>query len=58
MQIQVNTDKNIVGHEALVAQVKATVADALSHVSAHITRVEVHLSDENGEKMAIKTSVA
>ncbi|CAN5810812.1 hypothetical protein BH09MYX1_BH09MYX1_06820 [soil metagenome] len=50
MQVQVNTDKNIVGREALAAQVEATVADALRHVSAHITRVEVHLSDENGEK--------
>lgn len=47
MKIQVNTDKNI-GHEALAAQVEATVARSLSHVSAHITRVEVRLSDENG----------
>jgi ribosome-associated translation inhibitor RaiA len=48
MQIQVNTDKNIEGHERLVAHVKATVAKTLSHVSEHVTRVEVHLSDENG----------
>jgi len=50
MQIQVNTDKNIDGHEALVAQVEATVTQSLSHFSGHITRVEVHLSDENGDK--------
>ncbi len=50
MQIQVNTDKNIEGVEALVAQVQATVTQSLSHFSAHITRVEVHLSDENGDK--------
>lgn len=50
MKIQVNTDKNIEGHEKLVAQVEATVAKSLSHVSAHVTRVEVHLSDENGDK--------
>ena len=50
MQIQVNTDHNIEGHEKLVAQVEATVIDSLSHFSAHITRVEVHLSDENGGK--------
>jgi len=50
MQIQVNTDKNIEGLEELAAQVRATVAQSLSHFSAHITRVEVHLSDENGDK--------
>lgn len=50
MQIQVNTDNNIEGHEQLVAQVEATVTKSLSHFSAHITRVEVHLSDENGDK--------
>ncbi len=50
MQIQVNTDKNIEGHEALVGQVEAMVAKSLSHFRAHITRVEVHLSDENGDK--------
>ena len=50
MKIQVNTDKNIEGNEELVAEVEATVADSLSHFSAHITRVEVHLSDESGDK--------
>jgi len=50
MHIQVNTDKNIEGHEGLVAQVEATVTNALSHFSADITRVEVHLSDEDGGK--------
>jgi len=50
MQIQVNTDKNIEGHEELAAQVEATVTRSLSRFSAHITRVEVHLSDENGDK--------
>jgi len=50
MQIQVNTDKNIEGSEAFSDYVKATVAKALSHVSAHVTRVEVHLNDENGAK--------
>jgi len=50
MQIQVNTDRNIEGHEKLVAHVEATVTKSLSHFSQHITRVEVHLSDENGDK--------
>lgn len=50
MQIQVNTDHNIEGREALAAYVSNVVESALSHVSDHITRVEVHLSDENGDK--------
>ena len=54
MQIQVNTDKNIEGNEELVAQVEATVSKSLSHLSAHITRVEVHLSDENADKSGQK----
>ncbi len=50
VKIHVNTDKNIEGRESLVAQVEATVASSLSRFSAHITRVEIHLSDENGDK--------
>jgi ribosome-associated translation inhibitor RaiA len=50
MDIQINTDHNIEGHEALAAQVSEVVESALSLVSDHITRVEVHLSDENGDK--------
>lgn len=50
MQVQVNTDKNIDGHAALATHVSAVVNSTLSHVSEHVTRVEVHLSDENGHK--------
>ncbi len=50
MQIQINTDHNIAGHAALVSHVSGLVENALNHVSDHITRVEVHLSDENSNK--------
>ncbi|OAI15592.1 ribosomal subunit interface protein [Methylomonas lenta] len=50
MQIQINTDHNIEGHEAMAAHVSSIVESALSQVSDHITRVEVHLSDENSDK--------
>lgn len=50
MQIQFNTDHNIPAREALTAQVNGAVENALSRFSEHITRVEVHLSDENGDK--------
>ena len=50
MKVQLNTDVHIDGTEALAAQVIATVEQALERFSEHITRVEVHLSDENGAK--------
>lgn len=50
MQIQIHTDHNIEGHEALVAQVTGVVENTLSRFSEHITHVEVHLSDENSNK--------
>lgn len=50
MQIQLNTDANIEGREALATQVTSAVESALSHFSDHITRVEVQLSDENSKK--------
>ncbi len=50
MQIQINTDSNIEGNERLAQQVEAVVRDALDRFGAQITRVEVHLSDENSDK--------
>lgn len=50
MQIQIDTDHNIAGHEALIAHVTGVVENALSRFSNHITRVEVHLADENANK--------
>lgn len=50
MQIQINTDHHIEGHEALATWATGEVKNALARHSDHITRVEVHLSDENGQK--------
>ena len=50
MQIQINTDHHIEGHEALAAHVRGIVEGTLRRFSEHITRVEVHLSDENTHK--------
>ena len=50
MQIQINTDHHIEGHEALTAWAAGEVKSALNRHSGHITRVEVHLSEENGHK--------
>jgi len=54
MQIQVNTDHTIQGHEALIAHASRVIEHALSRFSAHITRVEIHLTDENGAKSGLK----
>ncbi|MDQ6675483.1 MAG: HPF/RaiA family ribosome-associated protein [Chloroflexota bacterium] len=50
MHIQINTDGNIEGNEEMAARVSDVVEHALAHVADHITRVEVHLSDENSDK--------
>lgn len=50
MHIQINTDSNIEGREELASHVTGVVEDALSRFSDRITRVEVHLSDQNSDK--------
>jgi ribosome-associated translation inhibitor RaiA len=50
MHIQINTDSNIEGREELTSHVKGVVEGALSRFSDRITRVEVHLSDQNSDK--------
>jgi ribosome-associated translation inhibitor RaiA len=50
VQIQINTDHNIQGYEAAAERVRTTIAGSLSRFSGYITRVEVHLSDENANK--------
>jgi len=50
MQIEINTDDNIEGNEALAAQVNGVVESALNRYGDYIMRVEVHLSDGNSDK--------
>ena len=50
MKIQINTDKNIAGDARLNQHTEDVVERALRHLAAQITRVEVHLSDENSAK--------
>lgn len=50
MQIQINTDHNIEGREALAAHVSGVVESAVGRFSDQVTRVEVHLTDEAGQK--------
>jgi len=48
MQIQISTDNHTVGNEDLQRQVEDVVESKLGRYGDRITRVEVHLTDENG----------
>jgi len=50
MQIQVSTNNHIAGSAELAQYVEGEVQAALQRFSRQITRVEVHLSDENSHK--------
>lgn len=47
MQIQINSDRHIDSSEARDQWARSVVESALGHLADHVTRVEVHLSDEN-----------
>lgn len=53
MQVQVHTDKHIEGTQERSEWINKALQAALQRFSSHITRVEVHLSDENGGKQTL-----
>lgn len=52
MQINVNTDRTITNHQGLDEHVESVVRSSVDRFGDHITRVDVHLSNENREKGA------
>lgn len=50
MEILINTSNNVDGREALTQQLEETVRNRLSRFSERLTRVEVHISDENADR--------
>jgi ribosome-associated translation inhibitor RaiA len=50
MKIQLNTDKHIENNHELARRVEYAVSGAVDRFSQRITRLEVHLSDENSHK--------
>lgn len=50
MTIQLNADKSLSIHEEFGDQIKDLLTEELSRFTEYITRLEVHLSDENGSK--------
>ncbi len=52
MDIQFNTDSSVEGKQSLEVYMSETISSALERYSDKITRIEVHVSDENGDKKA------
>jgi ribosome-associated translation inhibitor RaiA len=50
MQVQVHTDNHVNGSAGLTAHVESIVMGALDRFGNRVTRVEVHIGDENGHK--------
>ncbi len=53
MKIQFNTDKTVNGEERISEHFTAFIAEELKNFSSNITRIEVHLTDENGKKEGV-----
>lgn len=50
MLIQINTDRNIEGRDELADRVERKIRAALDRFGERLTRIEVHLGDENSDK--------
>jgi hypothetical protein len=51
MHVQLNTDSRIQGAESLAAWVEGELKDKLARFRDQVTRIEVHLSDVNGDRV-------
>jgi len=51
--IQVNTDKSIDAEERHQEYFSTQISEALKRFESYITRIEVHLKDENGKKESV-----
>lgn len=54
MKVLVNTDNHIEGSDRLDNFINEKMNHALKHFTDRITRIEMHLSDQNGEKSGDK----
>jgi len=57
MQVQFQTDNHIEGTEAMSQWVTTTLKSSLARFSGQITRVQAHVSDENGGKKNTEESI-
>ena len=57
MLIQINTDDNIKQSDAQPEQTEATIRNVLDRFADRVTRIEVHLSDENSDQKSGSTDM-
>lgn len=50
MLIQIRTDKNVQGREEVTDRIEARIRETLDRYADRLTRVEVHLADENSDQ--------
>lgn len=50
MDIQINTSNNLEGRQAVTDRLEETVRSRLSRFEDRLTRVELHVGDENGDR--------
>jgi ribosome-associated translation inhibitor RaiA len=50
MKILINTDNHILGRETMAERFTRDIEKTFAKVDRHVTRIEVHLTDENGAK--------
>ncbi len=50
MEILINTDNNIDATAEMIAYYKTSIAEDFERFADHLTRIEVKISDENGDK--------
>lgn len=50
MQVQFNSDSSVMGTENVATRVEASVRGKLARFEERLTRIEVHVRDENGPK--------
>ena len=50
MQVQFNSDSSVMGTENVAERIEARIREKLERFSERLTRIEVHVRDENGSK--------
>ncbi|RJY09945.1 HPF/RaiA family ribosome-associated protein [Aurantiacibacter aquimixticola] len=50
MQVQFNTDHTVTGDQDVAARIEAAVRERLARFEDRLTRIEIHVRDENGAK--------
>jgi len=50
MQVQFNSDSSVMGTDNVAARIKARVSEKLARFDERLTRLEVHVHDENAHK--------